>query len=62
MASAEFFKGLKDTYSTNLEKKQQLVNKAKELADSTDWKKTGDKFIALQKEWKKVGTVPHKPC
>lgn len=57
---AEFFKGLKDTYSTNLEKKQQLVNKAKELADSTDWKKTGDKFIALQKEWKKVGTVPHK--
>lgn len=57
---AEFFKGLKDTYSANLEKKQQLVNKAKELADSTDWKKTGDKFIALQKEWKKVGTVPHK--
>ena len=32
---AEFFKGLKDTYSANLEKKQQLVNKAKELADST---------------------------
>ena len=57
---AEFFKGLKDTYSTNLEKKQQLVNKAKELVDSTDWKKTGDKLIALQKEWKKVGTVPHK--
>lgn len=57
---AEFFKGLKDTYAANLEKKQQLVNKAKELADSTDWKKTGDKFIALQKEWKKVGTVPHK--
>ena len=57
---AEFFKGLKDTYSTNLEKKQQLVNKAKELADSTDWKKTGDKLIVLQKEWKKVGTVPHK--
>ena len=57
---AEFFKGLKDTYSANLEKKQQLVNKAKELADSTDWKKTGDKLIALQKEWKKVGTVPHK--
>lgn len=57
---AEFFKGLKDTYSANLEKKQQLVNKAKELADCTDWKKTGDKFIALQKEWKKVGTVPHK--
>lgn len=57
---AEFFKGLKDTYSANLAKKQQLVNKAKELADNTDWKKTGDKFIALQKEWKKVGTVPHK--
>ena len=57
---AEFFKELKSQYSSNLEKKQGLVKKAQELADSTDWKKTGDKIIALQKEWKTVGVVPRK--
>ena len=57
---AEFFKELKSQYSSNLEKKQELVKKAQELADSTDWKKTGDKIIALQKEWKTVGIVPRK--
>ena len=57
---AEFFKELKSQYSSNLEKKQELVKKAQELADSTDWKKTGDKIIALQKEWKTVGVVPRK--
>ena len=57
---AEFFKELKSQYSSNLEKKQELVKKAQELANSTDWKKTGDKIIALQKEWKTVGVVPRK--
>ena len=57
---AEFFKELKSQYSSNLEKKQELVKKAQELTDSTDWKKTGDKIIALQKEWKTVGVVPRK--
>ena len=57
---AEFFKELKSRYSDNLEKKQELVKKAQQLADSTDWKKTGDKIIALQKEWKTVGVVPRK--
>ena len=57
---AEFFKGLKDQYASNIAKKQELVNKAKALADSTEWKKTGDKLISLQKEWKKTGIVPRK--
>ena len=57
---AEFFKELKSQYSNNLEKKHELVKKAQQLADSTDWKKTGDKIIALQKEWKTVGVVPRK--
>ena len=57
---AEFFKNLKTQYAENLEKKQELVKKAQELADSTEWKKTGDKIIALQKEWKEVGVVPRK--
>ena len=57
---AEFFKSIKSQYAENLEKKQKLVEKAKELADSTDWKKTGDKLVQLQKDWKNIGYVPRK--
>ena len=57
---AEFFKTLKAQYAENLEKKHALVKKAQELVDSTDWKKTGDKLINLQKEWKNIGMVPRK--
>ena len=57
---AEYFKGLKDTFKENAEKKRALIEKAKELQDSTDWKKTSDKMIALQKEWKTIGMVPKK--
>lgn len=57
---AEFFKQLKETYKGNVEKKRELIAKAKEMMDSTDWKSTADKFIALQKEWKKIGVTPRK--
>ena len=57
---AEYFKGLKDTFKQNTEKKRALIEKAQTLQDSTDWKATGDKFIALQKEWKTIGIVPKK--
>ena len=57
---AEYFKGLKDSFKENAEKKRALIEKAKELQDSTDWKKTSDKMIALQKEWKTIGMVPKK--
>ena len=57
---AEFFKNLKSQYAENIEKKQALVKKAQDLVDSKEWKKTGDKIIALQKEWKSVGMVPRK--
>ena len=57
---AEYFKALKVTFSENIEKKKALVEKAQALADSTDWKATSDKLIALQKEWKTGGMVPKK--
>lgn len=57
---AEYFKALKATFSENIEKKKALVEKAQALADSTDWKATSDKLIALQKEWKTIGMVPKK--
>ena len=57
---ALYFKNLKEEYNANAEKKKALVEKAKELADSTEWRKTGDKLINLQKEWKQIGVVPRK--
>ena len=57
---ADFFKNIKSQYAENLEKKQKLVEKAKQLADSTEWKKTGDKLIQMQREWKNIGYVPRK--
>ena len=56
----EFFKQLKEQFAENAEKKKVLVEKAKALSDSTDWKATSDKLIALQKEWKTIGMVPKK--
>ena len=57
---AEYFKEMKEVLATNADKKRALVEKAKALQDSTDWKSTGDKLIALQKEWKTIGMVPKK--
>ena len=56
----EFFKSLKETMSSNLEKKRALCEKAEALKDSTDWKNTADELIRLQKEWKTIGAVPKK--
>ena len=57
---AEYFKQMKERFAENAEKKRALVEKAQALADSTDWKSTSDKLIALQKEWKTIGMVPKK--
>jgi len=57
---AEFFNQMKDRFAENAEKKAELVKQAQDLQDSTDWKSTSDKLIALQKEWKTIGMVPKK--
>ena len=57
---ADFFKAMKEKYAQNAEKKKELVEKARQLSNSTDWKSTADKLIALQKEWKTIGMVPRK--
>ena len=57
---AEFFKKMKAQFAENAEKKRALVEQAQALTDSTDWHSTADKLIALQKEWKTIGMVPHK--
>lgn len=57
---AEHFKEMKQHFSENAEKKQKMIEQAESLKESTDWKATTDKFIALQKEWKTIGPVPKK--
>ncbi|MBQ1722413.1 MAG: DUF349 domain-containing protein [Muribaculaceae bacterium] len=57
---AAFFKKMKEELSTNLAKKTALCEKAEALKDSTDWKKTTDELVALQKEWKTIGPVVKK--
>ena len=57
---AQFFKDMKARFAENAEKKRALVMQAQALQDSTEWKSTSDKLIALQKEWKTIGMVPKK--
>ncbi|WP_371874184.1 DUF349 domain-containing protein [Prevotella sp. E15-22] len=57
---AEFFKNMKEAFKENADKKRALIEKAKALQDSTEWRSTSDKLIALQKEWKTIGIVPKK--
>lgn len=57
---AACLKGLRDEQRQNLELRKALIEKAEALMDSTEWRATTDKLIALQKEWKEIGTVAHK--
>lgn len=57
---SEFYKNIKDEMEKNLELKKALCEKAEALKDSTDWKSTSEKLIALQKEWKTIGSVARK--
>lgn len=59
-AKAEYFKSTKESLAANLEKKTALCEQAEALRDSTDWKKTADKLVELQKQWKEIGMVAKK--
>jgi hypothetical protein len=56
----EYYSQFKDQMSQNMDKKISLCEQAEALKESTDWKKTSDLLIALQKEWKETGPVSRK--
>lgn len=56
----DFYKAIKNDMERNLELKKALCEKVEALKDSTDWKDSTDKLIALQKEWKTIGSVARK--
>ena len=57
---SQFFQRQKEELNANLARKKELVEKAEALKDSTEWRKTGDALIQLQKQWKEIGAVPRK--
>ncbi len=59
-AKTAHFKGIREAYAANLEKKNELCAAAEALKESTDWNATANKLIALQKEWKQTGPVNHR--
>ena len=66
-ACDEFFNKKRDFYSknkelqqNNLQMKLDLCMQAEALKDSTDWKKTTQDLINIQKQWKEIGPVPRK--
>lgn len=59
-AKAEFYRTTREEINANMARKTALVARAEELKDSTDWRKTTDEILALQKEWRSVGSVPRK--
>ncbi len=59
-AKGAYFKGVKEEYAKNLASKIALAERAEALKDSTDWRKASDEFVAMQKEWKTIGSVPKK--
>jgi len=56
----DFFNQLKDQQLNNYNIKLDLCVQAEALKDSTDWQKTTNDLIRLQKEWKTIGPVPKK--
>ena len=56
----EFYNQNKEEQSNSLQMKTELCIQAEALKDSTDWKKTADEFINIQKAWKEIGPVPRK--
>jgi hypothetical protein len=55
-----FFKKLDEERDRNLQLKNDLVQKALELKESSDWERTSNELKNLQQKWKEVGPVPEK--
>ncbi|MFW6309646.1 MAG: DUF349 domain-containing protein [Prolixibacteraceae bacterium] len=59
-AKREFYAKNKELQQNNLQAKIDLCVQAEALKDNTDWRKTTQDFINIQKRWKEIGPVPRK--
>jgi hypothetical protein len=55
-----FFKKLDEEREQNLKLKNELVQQALALKESSDWEKTSGELKDLQQKWKDIGPVPEK--
>ncbi|WP_192350082.1 DUF349 domain-containing protein [Algoriphagus sp. Y33] len=55
-----FFKELDEIRASNQAKAEELITKAEELKDNTDWQNTANALVKLQQDWKKLGPTPEK--
>ncbi len=56
----DFYKANRKVQQEAEQLKQKLIQKADAIKESTDWQKTTDAFIQLQKEWKNIGSASPK--
>lgn len=56
----DFFKTQRKIFAENTARKTELCKEAEALKDSTDWAKTTEALIELQKAWKETGTAAHR--
>ena len=59
-AKRDFYSRNKELQQTNLQMKIDLCLQAEALKDSTDWRKSTQDLINIQKQWKEIGPVPRK--
>lgn len=55
-----FYKDIKKEQQDNLQKKQDLVNQAKALSESSDFDSVTPSMKKIQEDWKHIGHVPRK--
>ncbi len=56
----DFFAHRAEERKANLERKLAIIERAEQLADSTDWIRTADELKKLQAEWLQIGPVPRQ--
>ena len=56
----EFFSKVKEEQQNNYNQKLNLIIQAEAIAERNDWRAATDAIIALQQEWKKIGTTSRK--
>ena len=56
----DYYKSLRGEMDDNLKKKIELCERAEALKDSTDWKKTSQEMVEIQRQWKTIGIIPRK--
>ena len=56
----QFFGTIQEKFGKIAEVKQRIIDQARALKDSTDWKNSAEKLVQLQKQWKSCGHAGQK--